>query len=94
MPWGVEVKGDVSQVTLNDLPQGDLWVRVTANESDECGGPTSDAFKVTTAAGPQVLGATGISENILLTLLGFVLISLGLWQIPQVLSARARKTGR
>ena len=91
MPWGVEVGGDVSQVTLNDVPAGDLWVRVTANESDECGGQASDAFKVTAAAQPQVLAASGVATQTLSLFAGLGLISAGLWQAQSALKRQSKR---
>src|SRR3989344_1619853 len=91
MPWGVEVGGDVSQVTLNDVPAGDLWVRVTANESDECGGQASDAFKVTAAAQPQVLAPSGFATQTLSLFAGLGLISAGLWQAQSALKRQSKR---
>ena len=93
LPWGVEV-GNVSEVTLNDLPGGDLWVTVTAKSSADCGGPTSDPVKVAgqvLGVQPQVLGATGVADTALPFSAGFGLIALGLWQAQTALAKREQK---
>jgi len=93
LPWGVEV-GNVSEVTLNDLPGGDLWVTVAAKSSADCGGPTSDPVKVAgqvLGVQPQVLGATGVADTALPFSAGFGLIALGLWQAQTALAKREQK---
>ncbi len=84
MPWGVEV-GNVSEVTLKDLPGGSLFVKVIAKSSKECGGPSSDTFEVGGVGGGQVLGintlgATGFSQSMIIFALGLTSIFAGLWQ--------------
>lgn len=86
LPWGVEV-GNVSEVTLKDLPGGDLWVSIFPKSSKDCGGPTSGPFQVG-AVGGQVLGATGTASNSILFSAGASLIALGLWQAQKSLSKR------
>lgn len=94
LPWGTEVAGNVNFVTLNNLPGGDLWVTVTAKQSAECGGVTTDPIKVTAAigggqvlgvsTGPQVLAATGSSDVLAIASLGFGMIGAGIWQLKRV----------
>ncbi len=90
MLWGVEVAGNLNTYTLKDLPAGDLFVKIIAKQSADCGGPTSEAFKVGGVGGGQVLGAstlakTGIAESLMILLAGFSVLSLGLWQVQKVL---------
>lgn len=97
LPWGTEVAGNVNVVTLNNLPSGDLWVTITAKQSADCGGPTTDPIKVAAGGvgGGQVLGAstlakTGVFENLMLFALGFGFLSLGLWQTQKVLQKKSK----
>ncbi len=84
LPWGVEA-GNVSQFTLKDLPGGDLYVKVISKASKDCGGPTSDSFKVGGiggVGGGQVLGvntlaATG-SQDKMIMILGLTLLTAGI----------------
>lgn len=87
LPWGVVVGGQESQVTLKNLPGGDLWVTISAKSSAECGGPTTQPAKV----GPQVLGAVGTSQSALFSLAGMIAIGLGLWQAQKGLKIREQK---
>lgn len=97
LPWGTEVGGNVNVVTLNNLPSGDLWVTITAKQSADCGGPTTDPVKVAAGGvgGGQVLGAstlakTGVFENLMLFAMGFGFLSLGLWQTQKALQKKSK----
>ena len=95
MLWGVEVAGNLNTYTLKNLPGGDLFEKIVAKKSADCGGPTSEAFKVGGVGGGQVLGAstlakTGVVENLMLFILGFGTLSLGLWQTQKALQAKSR----
>jgi hypothetical protein len=81
--WGVEVADpNANQYTLKNLPAGDIWVSVIAKSTKDCGGPGSEPKVVgqVLGAGPQVLGATGVFNQIMGFLAGIGSISLGLWQ--------------
>ena len=95
MLWGVEVPGNLNLFTLKSLPGGDLYVKIVAKESADCGGPTSNPFKVGGVGGGQVLGvstlaATGTISNLILFALGAGLLSLGLWQAQRALQKKSR----
>ena len=93
LPYGTEV-GNVSEATLKSLPGGDLYVKVIAKSSKDCGGPSSDSFKVGgvsggqvlgASTGPQVLAATGTPDPYAIFAVGFGMITAGLWQLKRSL---------
>lgn len=98
LPWGTEVSGNANSVTLNNIPSGDIWVTVTAKKSSDCGGPTSDSYKVggTSAAdngqvlGVSTLAATGTAQNAILFALGLAILTTGLFQVKKVLDIQSK----
>lgn len=79
--WGTKV-GNVSEVTLNNLPAGNIWVTVIPLGTNDCPGSQSDPAQAVGPAGdkPKVLAATGFGNSIALLLSGLSFISLGLFQ--------------